>query len=76
MSGLTVILTARDSNAGLEATRVLQEGGLNVLFHQLDVLDPLSVKHLSEWLLQNYGGLDILVIFQYLNVPCIIFCLI
>ncbi|XP_042949190.1 (+)-neomenthol dehydrogenase isoform X2 [Carya illinoinensis] len=61
VSGLTVILTARDSNAGLEATRVLQEGGLNVLFHQLDVLDPLSVKHLSEWLLQNYGGLDILV---------------
>lgn len=76
MNGLTVILTARDSNIGLEATRVLQEGGLNVLFHQLDVLDPLSVKQFTDWVQQNYGGLDILVIFQYLNVPCFMFCLI
>ncbi|XP_062168507.1 uncharacterized protein LOC133874648 [Alnus glutinosa] len=59
--GLTVILTSRDSNVGLEATRVLQEGALNVLFHQLDVLDPSSIKQFSEWLQQNYGGLDILV---------------
>jgi hypothetical protein len=62
--GLTVILTSRDSNVGLEATRVLQEGALNVLFHQLDVLDPSSIKQFSEWLQQNYGGLDILVSFQ------------
>lgn len=61
--GLTVILTARDSNVGLEATRVLQEGGLNVLFRQLDVLDPSSIKQFSEWVQQNYGGLDILVDF-------------
>lgn len=65
--GLTVILTSRDSNVGLEATRVLQEGGLNVVFHQLDVLDHLSRKQFSEWLQQNYGGLDILVSSQYHN---------
>ncbi|KAB1217552.1 Carbonyl reductase [NADPH] 1 [Morella rubra] len=59
--GLTVILTARDSKVGLEATRVLREGGLNVLFRQLDVLDPSSIKQFSEWVQQNYGGLDILV---------------
>ena len=63
--GLTVILTSRDSNVGLEAARVLQEGGLNVVFHQLDVLDHLSRKQFSEWLQQNYGGLDILVSSQY-----------
>ncbi|PON97487.1 Short-chain dehydrogenase/reductase [Trema orientale] len=59
--GLTVILTSRDSNVGVEAAKVLQEGGLNVAFHQLDVLDPLSIKHFADWLHQNYGGLDILV---------------
>ena len=59
--GLTVILTSRDSNVGLEAAKVLQEGGLNVAFHQLDVLDSSSTKHFAEWLQQNYGGLDILV---------------
>ncbi|EXB79420.1 (+)-neomenthol dehydrogenase [Morus notabilis] len=59
--GLTVILTSRDSNVGLEAAKVLQEGGLNVAFHQLDVLDPLSIKNFADWLHQNYGGLDILV---------------
>lgn len=59
--GLTVILTSRDSNVGLEAAKVLQEGGLNVTFHQLDILDPLSIKNFADWLHQNYGGLDILV---------------
>lgn len=59
--GLTVILTSRDSAVGLEAAKVLQEGGLNVASHQLDVLDPSSIKDFADWLQQNYGGLDILV---------------
>ncbi|KAL5564761.1 hypothetical protein UlMin_027925 [Ulmus minor] len=59
--GLTVILTSRDPNVGLEAAKVLQEGGFNVAFHQLDVLDPLSINNFVDWLRQNYGGLDILV---------------
>ncbi|KAA0057722.1 short-chain dehydrogenase/reductase family protein [Cucumis melo var. makuwa] len=60
MHGMTVILTSRDVCVGLEAAKVLQEGGLNVAFHQLDVLDALSIKQFADWLLQNYGGLDIL----------------
>lgn len=60
MHGITVILTSRDVSVGLEAAKVLQEGGLNVAFHQLDVLDALSIKQFADWLLQNYGGLDIL----------------
>ncbi|KAJ7957155.1 (+)-neomenthol dehydrogenase [Quillaja saponaria] len=60
--GVTVILTSRDSGVGIEATKVLQEGGLpNVFSHQLDVLDPLSINQFTDWLQQNYGGLDILV---------------
>ena len=73
--GLTVVLTSRDSNVGLEATNVLQEGGLNVIFHQLDVLDPLSIKQFSEWLQETYGGLDILVSFQYHNSLMVWSCL-
>lgn len=59
--GLTVVLTSRDSSVGVEAAKVLQEGGLNVVFHQLDVLDPSSAKQFADWLQQNYGGLDVLV---------------
>ncbi|XP_061988337.1 uncharacterized protein LOC133706805 [Rosa rugosa] len=59
--GVTVILTSRDPNVGLEAANVLQEGGLNVFFHQLDVLEPVSIKEFCDWLVENYGGLDILV---------------
>ncbi|KAK6920431.1 Short-chain dehydrogenase/reductase SDR [Dillenia turbinata] len=61
LHGLTVILTSRDSVVGLETTKVFQEGGLNVVFHQLDVIDPLSIKTFSEWVEQTYGGIDILV---------------
>lgn len=67
MHGMTVILTSRDVCVGLEAAKVLQEGGLNVAFHQLDVLDALSIKQFADWLLQNYGGLDILASYLTLN---------
>lgn len=59
--GLTVILTSRDSSVGNEATRVLQEGTLNVVFHQLDILDSSSIELFTRWLQQTYGGVDILV---------------
>lgn len=59
--GLTVVLTARDAPVGLEAAKVLQEGGLNVDFHQLDILDPVSVSGFGEWIKEKYGFVDILV---------------
>ena len=61
MHGLTVILTSRDVAVGEEAAKVLQEGSLNVLFHQLDIVDPSSIKVFTEWLQQNCGGVDILI---------------
>ncbi|KAI9079647.1 hypothetical protein K1719_038268 [Acacia pycnantha] len=59
--GLTVILTSRDASAGCEAAKVLQESGLSVVSHQLDVLDSSSICHFADWLQKNYAGLDILV---------------
>ncbi|KAJ6294390.1 hypothetical protein OIU76_022463 [Salix suchowensis] len=59
--GLSVILTSRESSAGLEAANVLRELGLSVDFHQLDVLDSLSIKTFAEWIQQTHGGLDVLV---------------
>ncbi|CAK9186879.1 unnamed protein product [Ilex paraguariensis] len=61
MHGLTVILTSRETGVGEEAARVLLEGGLNVVVHKLDIVDPSSIKIFAEWIQQNYGGIDILV---------------
>lgn len=42
--------------------KVFQEGGLNVAFHQLDIVDPVSIQTFCDWIKETYGGLDILVI--------------
>ncbi|KDP28663.1 hypothetical protein JCGZ_14434 [Jatropha curcas] len=62
-NGITVILTARDENRGLEAIEKLKESGLSdgVVFHQLDVLDPASIASLAEFIKTQFGKLDILV---------------
>ena len=51
MHGLTVILMSRDAAVGKEAAKVLQEEGLNVLVHQLDIVDLSSVEsvHLNGY---------------------------
>lgn len=59
--GVTVVLTSRDASVGVESTKVLQEGGLDVDCHQLDIIDSSSVNEFAEWLKEKYGGLDILV---------------
>ncbi|CAI9767254.1 unnamed protein product [Fraxinus pennsylvanica] len=59
--GLTVILTSRETKVGEEAAKVLQEGGLNVMFHQLDVVDSSSIELFADWVKQTFGGIDILV---------------
>ncbi|XP_009596907.1 uncharacterized protein [Nicotiana tomentosiformis] len=59
--GLTVLLTSRETRVGEKAAKVMQEGGLNVVFHQLDIVDPASIQSLSDWIKEKYGGLDILI---------------
>ncbi|KAM6576666.1 hypothetical protein CsatB_028503 [Cannabis sativa] len=62
--GVCVVLTARDEKRGREATSKLHQLGLSsdsLLFHQLDVSDPLSVQALAQFITQKFGRLDILV---------------
>ncbi|CAM8966594.1 unnamed protein product [Rhodiola kirilowii] len=60
--GVIVVLTARDEKRGQEATSFLHESGLtNVIFHQLDVLDPKSIESLALFVKTKFGRLDILV---------------
>lgn len=60
--GLTVVLTARNVNAGVEAvTSLRHQEGLKVDFHQLDVTDSSSIKEFGCWIKETFGGLDILV---------------
>ncbi|XP_042513982.1 salutaridine reductase-like isoform X1 [Macadamia integrifolia] len=59
--GFIVVLTARDEKRGVEAVEKLKGSGLsNVVFHQLDVMDPASVASLADFIKQ-FGKLDILV---------------
>ena len=64
--GVTVILTARDDKRGNDAVASLCDhlstNSDRVIFHQLDVLDPLSVQNLAKFIEDKFGRLDILVI--------------
>ncbi|KAJ4719145.1 (+)-neomenthol dehydrogenase [Melia azedarach] len=62
--GITVVLTARDENKGLEAVEKLKASGLYhnlVLFHKLDVTDPPTILSLAQFIKTQFGKLDILV---------------
>ncbi|CAH6792576.1 Cbr1 [Phodopus roborovskii] len=56
-----VVLTARDEARGKAALQQLQAEGLSARFHQLDIDDPHSIRALRDFLLKDYGGLDVLV---------------
>ncbi len=60
-AGILVVLTARDENRGAKAAKSLQNEGLDVRFHQLDVTDEASAKRLAEYLSDKFGRLDILI---------------
>ncbi|XP_058755697.1 salutaridine reductase-like [Vicia villosa] len=60
--GIVVVLTARNETRGRDAMIKLHQIGLsNVVFHQLDVLDALSIQSLTEFIRQKFGRLDILI---------------
>jgi len=56
-----VYLTSRDEERGRKAVAELNERGYQPKFHQLDIDDEKSVERLCSYLLQEYGGLDVLV---------------
>ncbi|KAL1803157.1 hypothetical protein ACET3Z_031804 [Daucus carota] len=59
ISGVTVILTARDVKRGTDAVASLALP--NVVFHQLEVQDDKSIHSLVSFIYERFGRLDILV---------------
>lgn len=59
--GLTVVLTARDGDRGINASESLRSQGLHVWFSQLDVSDAASVEGFVSWFRQKFASLDVLV---------------
>ncbi|XP_076937331.1 short-chain dehydrogenase/reductase 1-like [Bidens hawaiensis] len=61
-TSITVILTARDEGRGSKAASKLKDSGLaNVVFHQLDVKDRVSIARLAKFVESQFQKLDILV---------------
>lgn len=54
-------MPARDEGRGKAAIAELNKEGLNPKFHQLDIEDVSSVDRMKKFLVDNYGGLDVLV---------------
>ena len=49
------------SGRGLAAVKELEGEALSPKFHQLDILSGESIKKLGDFLVEKYGGLDVLV---------------
>ena len=56
-----VYLTARDEGRGREAVALLNAEGLDPKFHQLDITSQNSVDALKKFIVDKYGGIDVLV---------------
>jgi len=59
--GFDVILTARGVKKGLDAVEKLKDEGLDVKFHQLDIIDSYGIENFYTALLNDYGKLDVLI---------------
>jgi NAD(P)-dependent dehydrogenase (short-subunit alcohol dehydrogenase family) len=59
--GITVFLTARDETKAIALAAVLQDQGLEVSGHALDIADAESVRAIVNLVDEQFGRLDILV---------------
>jgi NAD(P)-dependent dehydrogenase (short-subunit alcohol dehydrogenase family) len=59
--GITVIMTARNMQAGRPLVNELRKQWKHVWFHQLDVQDEKSIQDMHQYMDISYGKLDILV---------------
>ena len=59
--GGDVYLTARNEELGQKAVAKLKAEGLKPKFHQLDITSAESIAALKQHIVDNYGGLDVLV---------------
>ena len=56
--GVTIVLTTQNERRGMEAMLKLNESGMsNVVFHQLDVLDPVSINSLANFIQEKFDRL-------------------
>lgn len=55
------MLLARDEQRRLEAVKQLSTEGASPVFHQLDIVSPESIERIKKHLMEQYGGLDLLV---------------
>jgi NAD(P)-dependent dehydrogenase (short-subunit alcohol dehydrogenase family) len=59
--GITVIMTARNMQAGRPLVNEFRQQWKNVWFHQLNVTDEKSIQDIYEYLNNRWGKLDILI---------------
>ena len=60
-AGAHVVLTSRDAAKGRVACKTLNDAGLPVIFHRLDVTSARSVDALAAFVAKQFGRADILV---------------
>ncbi len=56
-----VYLTSRDEERGKEAVTLLEGEGLSPKYHQLDITSLESIETLKKFIVEKYGGIDVLV---------------
>ena len=57
-----MLLAARDEQRGQDAVEQLKSEGLSSsLFDQLDIISSESIEKMKKFLVEKYGGLDLLV---------------
>lgn len=56
-----VILASRDLQRGQAAVNQLQAKGLHPILHQLEISEETSLEAIKKFILDEYGGLDVLV---------------
>jgi NAD(P)-dependent dehydrogenase (short-subunit alcohol dehydrogenase family) len=59
--GFHVILTSRDKRQGKEAADALRAKGIEIAYHQLDVTRLGHIEKIREFVVDEYGHLDVLV---------------
>ena len=59
--GGDVFLTSRDPGRGQQALELLQGESLYPKYHQLDITSEDSIASLKSFMLEKYGGVDVLV---------------
>ncbi|XP_053619300.1 carbonyl reductase [NADPH] 1-like [Plodia interpunctella] len=56
-----VYLTSRNEKRGQKAIEDLKKEGLSPKYHQLDITSTSSIEKFRDHIMDNYGGIDILV---------------